>query len=133
MTSILANHGRHAKPRHTLAKTLAVLVVAALIGVLLVMFTSCGGSAPTAPPGTASGATPTNPHPLFKVHVKPASSQRVAHHAHTIARTYTVRTGDSLWSIAVHHHTTWQRIYHMNRGEIGSNPNLIHTGEKLRI
>lgn len=47
---------------------------------------------------------------------------------------YTVRSGDTLWSIAVNHHVSggWRQIYAANRGLI-NNPDLIRTGQSLRI
>ena len=47
--------------------------------------------------------------------------------------TYTVQSGDTLWSIADKYNTTWQRIYELNRDVIGDNPNLIYPGQVLRI
>lgn len=47
---------------------------------------------------------------------------------------YTVRSGDTLWSIAVNHHVPggWRQIYAANRDLI-NNPDLIRTGQSLRI
>lgn len=56
--------------------------------------------------------------------------------------TYTVKPGDSLWSIAQHAYGSgsdaeteqeWKRIYAWNKAKIGSNPNLIHPGTVLSI
>lgn len=49
------------------------------------------------------------------------------------AKTYTVREGDSLSSIASRFGTTWQRIYELNKATIGSNPNLIKPGQVLKL
>jgi RHS repeat-associated protein len=49
---------------------------------------------------------------------------------------YTVTSGDTLWGIATMFYglgLQWQRIYQANIGVIGSNPNLIYAGERLRI
>jgi len=47
---------------------------------------------------------------------------------------YTVVQGDSLSKIARQHGDfTWQQLYELNRETIGSNPNLIHPGLKLRL
>jgi nucleoid-associated protein YgaU len=57
-------------------------------------------------------------------------------------RRYTVRLGESLWSIAGDSlHTQdgtriasyWPRIYRANRRVIGSDPDLIHPGQALRL
>ena len=48
---------------------------------------------------------------------------------------YTVRSGDTLSTIAKHFYDNssgWGYIYHENRGEI-SNPNMIYVGERLEI
>ena len=46
---------------------------------------------------------------------------------------YIVKDGDNLSQIASKYNTTWQSIYELNKEQIGNNPNLIHTGLKLRI
>ncbi len=47
--------------------------------------------------------------------------------------TVTVKSGDTLSEIAAKHGTTWQKLYKANKGVIGSNPNLIKPGQKLKI
>jgi len=59
------------------------------------------------------------------------------------APTYTVATGDCLWSIAARvlgRHATaravdrgWRAIYDANRDAIGADPNLIHPGLVLTL
>ncbi|WP_460064043.1 LysM peptidoglycan-binding domain-containing protein [Streptomyces sp. YKOK-I1] len=44
---------------------------------------------------------------------------------------YTVRTGDTLSTIAAAHNTTWQRLYAANRTVIGNDPDLILPGQRL--
>jgi nucleoid-associated protein YgaU len=46
---------------------------------------------------------------------------------------YTVVSGDNLSRIAQRYGTSWQAIYGANRGVVGSNPNMIHPGERLTI
>ena len=46
---------------------------------------------------------------------------------------YIVQAGDNLSKIAQKYNTTWQKIYEKNKATIGSNPNLIHAGQKLKI
>jgi LysM repeat protein len=51
------------------------------------------------------------------------------------ARTYTVRTGDTLAAIAQRfygHASLWPKLYHANKSKI-SNPDLIYTGQVLVI
>lgn len=50
--------------------------------------------------------------------------------------TYTVKSGDYLWKIAQQQlgdASRWKEIYDLNKGVIGSNPNLLYPGEKLRM
>ena len=52
----------------------------------------------------------------------------------TVPRTYTVRSGDSLGTIAGKYSgVTWQQIYEANKSLIGSNPDLIQPGQVLVI
>ena len=46
---------------------------------------------------------------------------------------YTVRSGDTLSTIAARHKTTWKKIYDANRKVVGSNPARIAVGAKLDI
>ncbi len=47
---------------------------------------------------------------------------------------YTVRPGDTLWSIAARHHVSggWPQIYATNR-DVVNNPDLIRIGQSLRL
>jgi len=84
-----------------------------------------GLAVPTVPtrPGTPHPSAPGNSHPPFTSSI-------------TNWFFYTVVSGDTLWGIASRFYGSglqWQRIYQANRGVIGSNPNLIYVGERLRI
>lgn len=48
---------------------------------------------------------------------------------------YTVKAGDSLSKIAAQFHIKggWPALYQMNRGVVGSNPNMIHPGLRLKV
>ncbi len=51
-------------------------------------------------------------------------------------RTYTVKPGDSLPAIARHelgNEARWRELYAMNRGVVGSNPDLIQPGMVLTL
>ncbi|MGW6819254.1 LysM peptidoglycan-binding domain-containing protein [Streptomyces sp. NPDC055005] len=51
-------------------------------------------------------------------------------------RTYTVKSGDSLSAIArreLGNEARWRELYAMNRGVVGSNPDLIHPGMVLTL
>jgi hypothetical protein len=47
--------------------------------------------------------------------------------------TYTVQAGDTLGSIAPRYGLTWPTLYDMNRSVIGSNPNMILSGQALAV
>ncbi|MEN8653124.1 transglycosylase family protein [Streptomyces sp. 21So2-11] len=44
---------------------------------------------------------------------------------------YTVRSGDTLGTVAAAHGTSWQRLYATNRAVIGGDPDLILPGQRL--
>ena len=85
--------------------------------------------APTPPPPAptpAAAPPPPLPHPSAPP-PKPAPST---------GRTYTVVKGDNLWNIAKRftgNGQNWTKIYADNKSVVGSNPNLIRPGEKLKI
>ncbi|NUP30807.1 MAG: peptidoglycan DD-metalloendopeptidase family protein, partial [Streptomycetaceae bacterium] len=55
--------------------------------------------------------------------------------ASTAKSAYTVVVGDTLYKIATSHGVSggWQKVYDLNRGVIGGNPNLIFPGQKLAL
>jgi nucleoid-associated protein YgaU len=82
-------------------------------------------------PVKAPKATPAPPN---RTQAPAPHKARTAPHKHP--RTYTVRSGDSLWSIAAHvYHNPldWHKLYELNHSLIGGNPNLIHTGVTLQL
>lgn len=52
---------------------------------------------------------------------------RHRHHIHYVLR------GETLSGIAEHYGIEWQRLWHNNRSVIGSDPDLIHPGQRLVI
>lgn len=48
---------------------------------------------------------------------------------------YNVKPGDTLSGIAqkFNYGGGWESLYHANRGVIGSNPNVIHPGQRLKV
>lgn len=87
--------------------------------------------------------TGTHPHGLHAAvqHVQPphshvpAGGRVTGGHVHHVLRTYTVRRGDSLWSIARAHRVSggWPQLYRANLRTVGSNPNLIFPGQVLSL
>ncbi|SRR6266496_652883 len=89
-----------------------------------------GGVGPAGPPGKPSPVPkPKPPPPPHKPppHKPPAKRP--------VAQYYTVKPGDSLSAIASRLHISggWHALYNLNRGAVGSNPNLIHPGLRLRL
>lgn len=61
----------------------------------------------------------------------PAPTTRIVYAS---SKTYIVRPGDCLWTIALDHYGSgdaWTRIYAANRSLIGPNPDLIEVGQTL--
>jgi LysM repeat protein len=121
--------GRHTAPSPT-AKVArragqaapAVAVVGALAAAPQTAFAST--AAPAAAAGPAGLATQRH-------QVTRAQWDAATHPGRQAARTYTVRTGDTLSGIAQQfygHASDWQWLYHLNQAKI-SDPNLIYTGQ----
>ena len=88
---------------------------------------SASTSAPAAAAGHAGQATRV--HQITRAHL--VSRDAAGRHGRQEARTYTVRTGDTLSGIAQRfygHAGDWPWLYHINRAKI-SDPNLIYTGQ----
>ena len=84
--------------------------------------------ASTSAPAAASGHA-GQVHQITRAHL--VSRDAGGHAGRQAARTYTVRTGDTLSGIAQRfygHASDWQWLYHINRAKI-SDPNLIYTGQ----
>ena len=50
-----------------------------------------------------------------------------------VEETYVVKSGDNLSKIAALYNTTWENLYEKNKDTLGSNPNLIKAGMRLKI
>jgi LysM repeat protein len=121
--------GRHTAPSQTVKVAQAagkaapaVAVVGALAAAPQTAFAST--SAPAA--ATSHAAPGTQRHQVTRAHLDAAT-----HPGRQAARTYTVRTGDTLSGIAQQfygHASDWQWLYRLNRAKI-SDPNLIYTGQ----
>jgi nucleoid-associated protein YgaU len=105
-----------------------------------------GAAGPAGPAGAAGPAGPAGPAGASG----PAGSTSATKTAGTSTATktaqtvyYTVKPGDNLTSIAtkLHSQYNWSgtiqqnvdNLYNTNRSVIGSNPNLIYAGQKLKI
>jgi resuscitation-promoting factor RpfA len=88
-----------------------------------------GPPGPTGPPGPP-GKPPKKPPKKPPPHVNPGGPKRPGHTSF-----YTVRPGDTLSAIASRFNVKggWSTLYSMNRGVVGSNPNVIHPGQRLKI
>lgn len=115
-------------------------VIASLFLIPLSLRTAITSIAPTPAPTHHAVAGPVSPsNPLKKIDANIAAPPH--HHAvkHAVkrviakAKSYTVRTGDSLWTIGVRFHVNYLKLYQLNRQAIGDNPNVIHTGEVLQL
>ncbi|WP_030646818.1 MULTISPECIES: M23 family metallopeptidase [Streptomyces] len=97
-----------------------------------------GGAALALPLLGATGAhaAPTaQSAPGAAVRTLPDTVKQTAARQDAGARTYTVRSGDCLATIAQDQHVGggWQRLYDDNRQAVGADPGLIHPGLKLSI
>ena len=116
-TAKVARRARQAAP--------AVAVVGALAAAPQTAFAST--AAPAAPAGHTGLAAQRHVTRTHWTRPRPPSRQS--------ARSYTVRTGDTLSGIAQQfygHASDWQWLYHINRAKI-SDPNLIYTGQVFSV
>ena len=82
--------------------------------------TVAGGAPAPAAPGAASQSAAARPA-APTADPKP-DSKRI-----------TVKPGDTLSKLAAANGTTWQKVYELNKGVIGGNPNLIRPGQVLKM
>ena len=102
----------------------AVAVAGALMAVPQTAIASTSAPAAARHAGQASRV-----HQVTRAHL--VSRDAARHAGRQAARTYTVRTGDTLSGIAQRfygHASDWPWLYHINRAKI-SDPNLIYTGQ----
>ncbi|WP_037571525.1 LysM peptidoglycan-binding domain-containing protein [Phaeacidiphilus oryzae] len=62
-----------------------------------------------------------------------STGSSAVHHYRTGSGDYTVRSGDTLSSIAAHKGISWTKLYERNRSTIGADPNLIFVGQRLDV
>jgi LysM domain len=96
-----------------------------------------GGPGPTGPPGPPGpgGKPPPPPPKKPPPKPKPKPKPKPPPVKKPLSQYYTVRPGDNLSAIAARLHISggWQALYNMNRAVVGSNPNMIHPGQRLKI
>ncbi|MFF4294994.1 LysM peptidoglycan-binding domain-containing protein [Streptomyces vinaceus] len=92
------------------------------------------------PPKPAAAAAAGHPHhtptPTSAAHKAVPAAPAGGPAQAAVKRTYTVRAGDSLSAIArreLGNEARWRELYAMNRGVVGSNPELIHPGQVLTL
>lgn len=91
-------------------------------------------TAPVAQPAPAAApAAATAPTAATAPATQPAAAAKPAAEKKPEPKTITVKPGDSLSKIAAANGTTWQKIYELNKGVVGSNPNLIRPGQQLKM
>lgn len=96
-----------------------------------------GPTGATGPTGPAGNPTPVSTKPPAQKPGggnAPKPSRPVAAAAATTS--YTVQPGNTLWGIAQKFYgngAQYTKIYNANKGLIGSNPNMIHPGQRLTI
>lgn len=82
--------------------------------------------------GTKTVELPKKEEPKKTVTTKPAKRPTTSKPK---AKTYTVKSGDCLWTIAKKYYgngANWNKIYNANKGKI-NNPNLIYPGQVFTI
>jgi murein DD-endopeptidase MepM/ murein hydrolase activator NlpD len=97
-----------------------------------------GGAALALPLIGATGAhaaTPAQPVSGKAVQSLAVAVKKPVAQAHSTLRTYTVKSGDCLSTIAYEQHVRggWQRLYEDNRQAVGDDPSLVHPGLKLTL
>jgi nucleoid-associated protein YgaU len=95
-------------------------------------------SPPVRPPVTPTKPVPTPKPPAPKPGTKPAprpSAPKPGTKPKAKTLTYTVRAGDTLSAIATRYGVEggWPKLYADNRSVVGTNPNLIRPGQRLRV
>jgi LysM repeat protein len=96
--------------------------------------TTGAGAAPATdkPQGAGGGGSSTTKKAAAK---KPGATKAkaAANDKPPAHKSVTVKGGDTLSKIAAAHGVSWQKLYALNKGVIGGNPNLIRPGQQLKL
>lgn len=104
--------------------------------------TNTGGAGDVSYSVTFTEAKEIKVYTTSELNIKPAaktnetSSATRPAPAAASAKTYTVKSGDSLWAIAKRYlgsGSRYNEIYELNKSTIGSNPNLIYPGQVFTL
>ncbi|MYV52393.1 LysM peptidoglycan-binding domain-containing M23 family metallopeptidase [Streptomyces sp. SID3212] len=119
--------GKHRRPKSNPITRGFVLAGTGGAAVVLPLIGATGAHAAPAAAGSVTAS------PASAVHAAPASVTRAA--AAKTAATYRVVSGDSLSKIAKKKKVAggWKKLYADNKRVIGSDPSLIHPGQKLTL
>jgi resuscitation-promoting factor RpfA len=122
--------GRHARPGQAARKLIIALALIAGITIAAgaaaaVVISLAGAPVTVTVPGAQS-------HAAVRAHHHAAPVPPEAHKA-VRAVWVTVRPGQCLSVIAAAHGISWHALYRANRREVGSNPDLIFAGMRLRV
>lgn len=105
------------------------------VGVVRPAGSTLGGVTQKAPPSVNEGTPKLKVVPRSKA--APVEERAPARRAAPSwsGRAYTVTPGDCLYRIAVEHNMRggWQALYAANRDVVGSDPDLIHPGQVLKL
>jgi LysM repeat protein len=129
----IRRQGRHTTPSQVekvAEKAGRAAPAMAIAGVLVAVPHSHHASAPAAKPAAVTAAFVQKSEPVAKTTAKTTAKATTTKH-----RTYDVKSGDTLSSIARHYYSNakdWQWLYHENDKTI-SNPDLIYPGENLYV
>ena len=86
--------------------------------------------------GTSTGGTTSFAAPVVSTPTVSTPAFSTPQHLHAVkGANYKVKAGDTLSSIAQKHHVKggWEHLYRENKSAIGSNPDFIITGTKLKV
>lgn len=79
---------------------------------------------------TGSAAAGTGPPATFDPLPRALDGLPLPDRAYGGVRLHVVQSGESLWAVAAQ---GWPRLFRLNRDRLGSDPDLVHPGTRLRL